>query len=267
MVFAHLIFRTDISLGADCASKQQRGCKWEWVKGEGAAVVVVWGEGGGLLRKHKQVYLFSLTYSKASRVLQLGAKLLSALVLCRQTCKIWVITSQLCVIFLSVWVFHSCLHRSPLWSTFTIIAHFYEISVSYMGTFLKISPIISSIHLCCSSHNGFPEHVITVRLRSTYMSGRNLACFVEPMVQLWCEHDEDKHSNGLQFGIDPSILLVGSMPKQLMQPAIDSPVSCLAEFHSDVTLFSESQVCQMASTSFLYVLSFCCECAISRFCI
>lgn len=27
-MFAHLIFRTDISPGADCASKQQRGCKW-----------------------------------------------------------------------------------------------------------------------------------------------------------------------------------------------------------------------------------------------
>lgn len=31
-VFAHLIFCTDISPGAECASKQQRGCKWEWVR-------------------------------------------------------------------------------------------------------------------------------------------------------------------------------------------------------------------------------------------
>lgn len=46
------------------------------------------------------------------------------------------------------------------------------------------------------------------------------------------------------------------MPKQLMQSAIDSSVSSLAEFHSSVALFSESQVCQMASaSSFLYVLS------------
>lgn len=40
--------------------------------------------------------------------------------------------------------------------------------------------------------------------------------FLEHMVQLDCDRDEDKHRDGLQFGIDPSILLVGSMPKELM---------------------------------------------------
>ena len=61
MVFAHLIFCTDISPGADCASKQRRSCKWEWVK-EGrwgtAAAEVVYG-GGLLLRNHKHRFIYS----------------------------------------------------------------------------------------------------------------------------------------------------------------------------------------------------------------
>lgn len=43
-MFAHLIFRTDISLGADCASKQQRGCKWGGAGGTS-------NRGGGAIRK------------------------------------------------------------------------------------------------------------------------------------------------------------------------------------------------------------------------
>lgn len=45
-----------------------------------------------------------------------------------------------------------------------------------------------------------------------------LQVFFVPMVQLFAESesDENKHRGGLQFGIDPSILLVGSMPERLM---------------------------------------------------
>lgn len=69
MVLAHLIFRADISPGADCASKQQRSCKWEWVK----ELVGGWvggdsGSRGGkwevcvcvcLLRNHKHRFIYS----------------------------------------------------------------------------------------------------------------------------------------------------------------------------------------------------------------
>lgn len=154
-----------------------------------------------------------------------------------------------------MWVFHSCLHRSPAVINFNencsfqflIWGHFWE----YLSCCIFPSPVLQLTLW-------FPRacHYSEIEVNTRVVGVLHFACFVVHMVQLWCNSDEDKHSNVLQFGIDPSILLVGSMPKQLMQPAIDYPVSCLAEFHSDVTLFSESQVCQMASTSFLYVLSF-----------
>lgn len=53
-MFAHLIFRADISPGADCASKQQRGCKWEWVGGGYKGV-----GGRGCLEKHKHRFIYS----------------------------------------------------------------------------------------------------------------------------------------------------------------------------------------------------------------
>lgn len=60
--------------------------------------------------------------------------------------------------------------------------------------------------------------LITVKLGSTYTSDRSssMSSFLENIDQLDNDRNEDKHRGGLQFGIDPSILLVGSMPKQLM---------------------------------------------------
>lgn len=147
----------------------------------------------------------------------------------------------------------------PLWSSLTIIAHFRRVWLSYMGTFQEnISAAVSSLHLCCAGT--MLSQSLSLQWdwgQRTWVVGiLHVVRLVVHMVHLWCASDEEKHSSVLQFGIDPSILLVGSMPKQLMQPAIDYPVSCLAESHCDVTLFSQSQVCQMAPTSFLYVLSF-----------
>lgn len=92
----------------------------------------------------------------------------------------------------------------------------------YVNISQNISAIISTHHLRRSWRDGFLELTIIVRLRSTHTSGRN-SFFLYFFPFFFSAHgstlhmrDEDEHRDDLQFGIDPSILLVGSMPKQLM---------------------------------------------------
>lgn len=58
--------------------------------------------------------------------------------------------------------------------------------------------------------------------------------FLAHTAQLLSERDEDSHRDGLHLGIDSTILLVESMPKELMLSAIDFSVSSQAEFHSGI---------------------------------
>lgn len=84
--------------GADVTSERQCSRKWRRVRRVGvgggreglvsvAAAAVAAGEGwrcGGVLGKHKHIFVFPLMYSSASSTPQLWAKLLSAPVLCTQ---------------------------------------------------------------------------------------------------------------------------------------------------------------------------------------
>lgn len=78
-----------------------------------------------------------------------------------------------CLSYFSVCVFHLCLHRSLLWTNLKdncwIQKDFNCLCVNLSQ---NISAIIFSFQLRRSWHDGFPELVIIVRLRSTHTSGR-----------------------------------------------------------------------------------------------
>lgn len=82
--------------------------------------------------------------------------------------------------------------------------------------------------------------------------------FLAPTAQLLSERDEDNHRDGLHLGIDSTILLVESMPKELMLSVIDFSVSSQAEFHSGIVFRNSGVLQYMDSTPFLYALSFLC---------
>lgn len=132
-------------------------------------------------------------------MLQLGAKLLSALVLRRQTSKIWLITGQLCVCHISLRASFVCVCTvSPAVIVFKDNCSVQKDSNCLCASISQnSSAIISSLHLLFGWRHTFSVLVIIVRLRSTCMCMRNSSFFFSNAHGSTLHvRDEDEHGDG-----------------------------------------------------------------------